>query len=484
MKHTKLNKLYILVALLFFISCNDYLDIEPRNIFVIKGIRHLDLLLNASETYYFASEMEMTKEREKESDNQSKYNLVSIGNRALFRYTADDYDNPYHSRIKESVLECMARWMDYNEIPDMKKENNYNKNMWGLSYSNMYLYNLILEKIDDVSLESEENNYTEKDRKRIKAEAKTCRAYEYWMLVNTYAKQYSKNTADTDSGVPLVTKADVRNKKKLYRASVQEIYDFIIKETSESIENLPQKQVNKIRPSKGCGYALLARFYLSMSNYEKALKNASLAINEKGVIASYIANDEPSFELERYLIREMAYYPKYTNVEEFLSVELASLFDKDDIRLTLNQNNWDIICSHFPCVPEMYLIRAECNARKGNIVDAIADLNALRKKRINNYENLTTDKFNDKDELLKFVLEERRRELYRFDLRLFDLKRLNLEPAFAKSVTHVVRGMSYTIKPGSPNLVIPIPANILDFNPDMKQNPRGEVIVKKAKKIE
>jgi hypothetical protein len=73
---------------------------------------------------------------------------------------------------------------------------------------------------------------------------------------------------------------------------------------------------------------------------------------------------------------------------------------------------------------------------------------------------------------LTLVLEERRREMIMTGMRLFDLKRLNLESALAKTVTHTIRTDNYTAEPGSNKLVLPIPNQVLSFNPNMVQNPR------------
>ncbi|MCI6642711.1 MAG: RagB/SusD family nutrient uptake outer membrane protein, partial [Bacteroidales bacterium] len=120
--------------------------------------------------------------------------------------------------------------------------------------------------------------------------------------------------------------------------------------------------------------------------------------------------------------------------------------------------------------PEMYLIAAECEARIGSKDNAIALLNKLRNKRIENNEALTAS---TADEVLNVVLAERRREFPLLGLtRLIDLKRLNQEARFAKTVTHTVNGVAYTLSPNDSKYVLPIPAKVLRFNPGMPQNER------------
>lgn len=79
-----------------------------------------------------------------------------------------------------------------------------------------------------------------------------------------------------------------------------------------------------------------------------------------------------------------------------------------------------------PTVAEMYLIKAECLARQNNLAEAQVAINTLRAKRILNTApasviNLT---FTSKDDAIKKILEERRRELA-FVQRWNDVRRLN-----------------------------------------------------------
>ena len=80
----------------------------------------------------------------------------------------------------------------------------------------------------------------------------------------------------------------------------------------------------------------------------------------------------------------------------------------------------------------------------------------------------------DPDKLLQLILDERRRELMFKSMRWFDLKRLNKEPRFAKIITHVLQGVTYTLEPNSPHYVIPFPLKAINANPSIEQNPYPE----------
>lgn len=246
----KLNIFYPILVVVTFISCDNYLDVEPKGFLIPKTIEDFDLLLNGGLSTINTSADENT----------------------LF-LTADDFiskesdlgdlKNPTNSKLKL-----------YTWASDLyKDETGYNS--WNYPYKNIYTYNVVIESIDNASGAFK---YTEVDKNVIKAEAKVGRAYEYWLLVNTFGKQYSEPSASSDLGVPIIVTPDPSGKVP-QRSTVKAVYEFIINDVEESIQYLPEKSKNKIRPSKAAGYAMLARFYLSMSNYEKALINADLAIS-------------------------------------------------------------------------------------------------------------------------------------------------------------------------------------------------------------
>jgi hypothetical protein len=120
---------------------------------------------------------------------------------------------------------------------------------------------------------------------------------------------------------------------------------------------------------------------------------------------------------------------------------------------------------------EVYLIRAESFARKGNITAAMQDLNALYKKRWLKtvpYVQLTAADAND---ALQQILKERRKELVIRGLRWSDLRRLNQNPQTAATLTRNLDGQVYTLAPNSPRYVYPIPDIEIQLS-GIPQNPR------------
>ena len=68
---------------------------------------------------------------------------------------------------------------------------------------------------------------------------------------------------------------------------MQEVYDQIKADLDEAAPNLPEKPVlNAYRASKPVGYGMLARMYLYMGDYKKALENAVISLQNNSTLMS------------------------------------------------------------------------------------------------------------------------------------------------------------------------------------------------------
>ena len=363
--------------------------------------------------------------------------------------------------------------------------------LWDYSYQRLYYYNTIINWADGASDLSEKG-------KSIRAEALVGRAMEYLYLVNGYGKNYDPATAGSDLAVPLITEALATQAPKA-RATVQEVYDLILSDLDKAIPSLPVKPIlNPFRASKPAAYGLLARAYLYMGDYAKALKNADEALKLSSALLNYntlVVNPEklglnmvnmpvPRDNPESIYARTAPYSFGNTYCV-FPSQSLESIFDKE------NDLRWQHIFDHSSQIyytspeplympgwqinlgvttPEIYLIAAECEARVGDPQRALDRLNTLRKNRLIKYTPLASS---DKSQILKWVLAERRREFAEVGLfRLIDLKRLSKDPENAVTFTRTLDGKTWTITPGDPRLVLPIPRKIILKNPLLVPNER------------
>jgi hypothetical protein len=119
---------------------------------------------------------------------------------------------------------------------------------------------------------------------------------------------------------------------------------------------------------------------------------------------------------------------------------------------------------------EVYLILAESQARNGKTTLAMQTLNLLLTKRFKTgqFQNLTAS---TPEEALSIILKERRKELVFRNIRWSDLRRLNLDPRFQKTITHTVNNTNYTLTPNSNKYTFPIPNDVI-ANSGITQNER------------
>jgi len=313
-------------------------------------------------------------------------------------------------------------------------------------------------------------------------------------LVNLYGKQYTASTAATDPGVPLLLQPKFLG--DLTRASVSTVYDQVIADLNASLpglKNLPDFPSN---PSKASAYALLARVYLHKRDFAQAERYAdlSLAIQSTILDLNVYKSGTPVFPTkvnnpEELLIKRTSQFP----VAFPLSLDAENMYDKtNDIRYTLltapgatlpattftvsrgyNKSRLTNDGAYIgPSVPEMILIKAECQARAGNITATLTTLNDFRKKRYNNavaYVNLTAS---SADQALHLVIDERKREFVARGFRWFDQRRLRQDAGFITTVTRVFKGVTYTLEPNSNRYTFPIADKYILLNPEITQNPR------------
>ncbi|MDO4702980.1 RagB/SusD family nutrient uptake outer membrane protein [Tannerella sp.] len=456
---------YAIIAFIALSACDDFLDIKPKGVVVPSTLSDFEYLL--SEPYVFSrtSNMSayMTDEITLPDDNRGDVRLVGI------------------SAIRAYDFEPLFFELDETDSD------------WENAYKTIYTCNTILTGIDKA--ESSPGI----DRNRIRGEALVHRAFTYLQLVNAYAKHYDPATADTDMGVPMPLKPDIN--ALLPRSSVKEVYALIENDLLEAAELLPDKAKHNYKPTKGAAYGILARVYLYKADYPKARTYAQKALDANNYLYDYnrdtawvdpqakyrglknfpnVTDDIKDIILYKYQSKVGAYAFTF-----FMSPELEAMYAPGDLRFTLGttQQDWygaalkgigilssNIFVGNYKYggvqTNEMYLIRAEANAREGKIAEALNDLNSIRVKRFTpeTYADLNAS---NKEEALQLVLRERRLELAFSGLRLADIKRLNRE-GHNIIVTHG----KVTLTPDDNRLVMPIANKVLARNPNIKQNPR------------
>lgn len=358
---------------------------------------------------------------------------------------------------------------------------------WTVPYSAIYNCNNVLDILSHQDL-------TNDDAKQIiKGWALFVRAYTYYTLASIYSKAYDSGTANSDLGLPLKLTAGIDEIPK--RSSLQETYDQIIKDALESSELLNTDIIvdKRNRPSKVAAFALLSRVYLSMRKYDLAelYADKSLALYSKLIDFNSLSTTASSAftynSVETiYFTHQWSEYapPTFTNSTVYgVDTNLIKLYDPNDLRLKVYFRQNSTTGYYTPkainslalypftglATDEMYLIKAECLARRQQLTDAINYLNILIKTRMKSGFFLTTATQNS-TEVLEKILTERRKALVWRSTRWTDLKRLNLEGRNIILVRNLA-GTVYTLEPNSPLYVLPIPTDEISLS-GIQQNVR------------
>lgn len=399
---------------------------------------------------------------------------ISIYSMGLGEASADNYymtDNGWASLYSEGSRSVYIWGSEivYDEFP----------NVWSNLYRVVYYANLAIDCLDGIP-KTDKNKVPWND---LMGAALFFRSEAFLRVAFAWAKAYDSTTASKDLGIPLRLSIDFNERST--RATLQQTYDQIINDLLKAVPLLPVKSQHVMRPSKPAAYALLARVFLSIRNYEKAalyadsslkLYNTLIDFNNLDVSARYPIerfNQETIFYLSGGVENLSIAYAKVDSV-------LYSSYADNDLRKEVFfrsngdgsyafKGSYDGSTRLFTglATDEVYFIRSEANARLGNISFAINDLNTLLSKRWKMGTFLPFD-ISNKDSAVNLILLERRKELLMRDLRWMDIKRLNKEGGNIV-LKRILNGSQYVLTPNDNKYALPIPDQVI-LRTNMKQN--------------
>ena len=358
---------------------------------------------------------------------------------------------------------------------------------WNLNYTKIFHCNLVLDRLNKVipGKESEQEQFDQ-----IKGNALFHRAKCFYDLAQIYGQPYIEKSAAQDLGIPL--KEDIDGTQKISRSSIKDVYDRVLTDLKISATLLPNSPQYLTRGSRLAAFGLLARVYLTMGNYEEAghYADSVLKVNNNLLEFKKIQSNNANMGLFN---SEVIFHSLLTNYGflfvpgfTFVDKEFYDLYEMNDLRktrfFTSQSNNIafkgtynkDVLLFSGLAIDEMYLIRAECAARLGNVSGAMKDLNDLLRTRWDKNPNGTTmyvdQKTADPFIALNIILLERKKELLFRGLRWTDLRRLNLDDRFKISITKTIGGKTYTLEPNSYKYSFPIPDDEIALS-GIQQNP-------------
>ncbi len=463
-----MKKILTILSVAFLLSaCNKYIDIDEKGKVIPKTIQDYSDLMNdyygfitsTDNMFYLSDQIKVYKD---------EVNRIFYG--------ADVFLNGY-------------LWKDYLFV-----NADDNDRDWNNFYRQIYVCNVVLDNIEHAQ------GNDEVLRQQTKGDALAQRAYSYFMLVNMYAKHYNPATYEKDLAVPLYLKPDINAKKG--RGTVKEVYDQIEKDLLDAEKMLPPEPTFNYHPGKAGVDGLLAQMYLYQGKWEQAKTYAEKALQIHSFLYDlnnfdFIPGMPPFLGVLGYpnqakdnmedIWHKQSSIPFIYMIAVYMTDEQRALYDDGDRRLHFTEIDGAIFgpAMHGKSLftidrfyragvftPDLYLIRAEANARLNHPDDAMQDLNTLRQSRFETAKFVPYATGKTQEEALQLVLKERKVELFQTAWRWFDLKRFNQLPGSAQSVSREYDGQTITLAPGDDNWVLPIPKKVLTLNSLMEQNPR------------
>lgn len=455
-----MKKICLLLLLCYFFSCSKKLDLRPDSSLVLpESVQDMENLL----------------------DNTQVMNLTT----ALPQLSADEYYIPSTASF-ESLATPITRaaYIWQSDIFEGKTQ----IRDWTDPYAQIFICNNVLDVLS-------KQNSIDATKKQIKGWALFGRAYAFYTLLSTFSKAYEPGSATNDLGIPLKLTSAVTELVK--RNTVQQSYDQVINDALEASDLLSQDipRDKRNRPSKVAAFALLARVFLSMRQYEKAefyvdkslsLYNKLIDYNTLSITptSSFTYNSEETLYFSQN--NNSAYgQTTYSSNGLYYNVDttLMQLYEIGDLRkevyFKLNANGSYAVSKGINssrglpftglATDEMYLIKAECLARRDQKDEALTYLNNLVKTRMKTGSYIQVTATNSGEALEKVLIERRKALIWRC-LRWTDLKRFNLEGR-QQTLIRKLGNETYSLEPNSPKYILPIPDDEVTLS-GIQQNPR------------
>ncbi|TBO42482.1 RagB/SusD family nutrient uptake outer membrane protein [Pedobacter kyonggii] len=370
------------------------------------------------------------------------------------------------------------------------------------------------------------------DLLQVKGENLFLRAMLHFNLVRMFGRPYAQNPT-TNPGVPILSETVSETDAAIIkRSTVAQVYDFVIADLLKAAQCITVEKSNSFA-TKLAAYALLSRVYLYMDNNAKAIEYANLVISSNKYQLMQDAAYQTYFRGDPEKNTENIFAIKHTKTENYDYSAIGSLYYSGDANgnaLGQGESGWGEIYASVkyynflnkypqdkrksfisplivngvqqlntkltPAAPiyyvnknnlqegvinltspvylrlaEMYLNRAEANAKLNNTQLALDDVNVIRTRA--GIPTYTLADVTPTHSILDIVLEERWLELAFEGQRAYDLFRNNRPVVRDYPGTHsTINGsVNQTINPTDARVIYFIPQTERDKNPNLSQNP-------------
>jgi hypothetical protein len=347
------------------------------------------------------------------------------------------------------------------------------------------------------------------EKAKVIAEAKCIRALIHFDLVRIYARPFNFTADGSHLGIPIVLKPQLFADPSPVRATVAQTYQAIVTDLSEAITALGNSNNGVLRGgykqnyfTKSSAKALLAKVYLNQNDWDMAFTladeviktNEYTLLTNTNYVASWTGRVPSSESIIEFAIENvfsgtgLGGYYDFNNTSTYrmfaATNDLLGLYSTTDVRRGASMFNTVAITSvnysftkkyatggtsSTPIkvlrLSELHLIRAEAAAEKRtpDFTLANADLNLIRRRGDASAANVN---LTVKTDLLDAILLERRKELAFEGNLLFDLLRKKKD-----IVRTDVTAVTKNLLTNDNRLIMPFPANTVNANRNMFQNP-------------
>jgi starch-binding outer membrane protein, SusD/RagB family len=368
---------------------------------------------------------------------------------------------------------------------------------WQTAYDDIYYENAVIEGV------AASTTLPQAFKNQLTGEALFLRAFTYFNLVNSFGN------------IPLVITTAWTQTALMKNSSTADVYRQIIIDLKQAQSLLPPDYSvsggARIRANSWAAAALLARTYLYVDSFASAALQATAVINSgqyslvplplvptdnvsgsdsdvfaansnEAILQWEVSNSFSPYATEEgnNIIPKSNKKPKYC-----LSTSLLEAFEPGDLRFSawVDSTTYGGTQYYYPSkytirqgepggsipqyfmvlrLAEQFLIRAEAESSLSDQIDAINDLNTIRKRA--GLDSLPTSL--GQVQVLTSVAQERRIELFaEWEHRWFDLKRTG-------QALKVLSQISYKATNINANqLLYPIPTSEIQADPNLVQNP-------------
>jgi len=349
---------------------------------------------------------------------------------------------------------------------------------------------------------------------QLKGENLFLRAIAYQSLVKLFGRPYAQDKGN-HAGVVIIEKPGSTLDRPTKRQTVKEVYDFMVNDLLKAEALMTIDNNSNALASKYAAQAMLSSLYLNTGDNAKAISYADkviagtskFALAQGDAYKGYFATNHSADKETIFCIKNLDgtgsgfyYYNQSYTVEKFAAVSppLWNLLNEGngDLRKnfykslkTSDGETWNFTTKFVqnPAVntsekvssppiyrlAEMFLNKAEANAKLGKDQLALDDVNVIRKRAgLTGTDLYTLTNLRGRSTILQVVLDERRIEFaFECGIRRDDLLRNNL-PIIRTYGKPGIPGSNKTVQPTDARVIYYLPLNETNgITNSLDQNP-------------